>query len=40
LLLFILLVAVGDPYIVPLAVLLFMAFWLFMLWFAVLAGVP
>src|SRR5438093_57807 len=39
-LLFMLLVAVGVPYIIPLSVLLFIAFWLFMLWFAVFAGVP
>src|SRR5437667_2409934 len=37
---FMLLVAVGVPFIIPLSVLLFMAFWLFMLWFAVFAGVP
>src|SRR5436305_7254546 len=40
LLLFMLLLAVGVAYIVPLSVLLFIAFWLFMLWFAVFAGVP
>src|SRR5436305_6347210 len=40
LLLFMLLLAVVVPYIIPLSVLLFIAFWLFMLWFAVFAGVP
>src|SRR6266700_2703561 len=37
---FILLVAVGVAYIIPVSVLLFMAFCLFMLWFALFAGVP
>src|SRR6266700_3556419 len=37
---FILLVAVGVAYIIPVSVLLFMAFCLFMLWFAVFAGFP
>src|SRR5215467_7027174 len=40
LLVFILLVAVGVAFIIPLSVLLFMAFWSFMLWFAVFAVVP
>src|SRR5947209_7676869 len=37
---FILLVAVGVAYIVPLPVLVFIAFWSFMFWFAVFVCVP